>query len=42
MRISALNTSCNLLWSSKTGEEYKSMYDCASLQVCWALRRSLL
>ena len=35
MRISALNTSCNPLWPSKTGEEYKkSMYD-------WASRRSL-
>lgn len=32
MRISALNTSCNPLWPSKTGEEYKkSMYDCATL-----------
>ena len=32
MRISALNTSCNPLWPSKTGEEYKkSMYDCAVL-----------
>ena len=31
MRISALNTSCNPLWPSKTGEEYKkSMYDCAT------------
>lgn len=32
MRISALNTSCNPTWPSKTGEEYaKSMYDCATL-----------
>lgn len=32
MRISALNTSCNPLWPSKTGEKYKkSMYDCATL-----------
>ena len=32
MRISALNTSCNPLWPSATGEEYKkSMYDCATL-----------
>ena len=32
MRISALNTSCNPLWPSKTGEEYaKSMYECATL-----------
>lgn len=32
MRISALNTSCNPLWPSKTGEQYKkSMYDCAEL-----------
>lgn len=32
MRISALNTSCNPLYSSKTGEEYKeSMYACAEL-----------
>ena len=32
MRISALNTSCNPLWPSKTGEEYKkSMYDCDTL-----------
>ena len=32
LRISALNTSCNPLWPSKTGEEYKkSMYDCATL-----------
>ena len=32
MRISALNTSCNPLWPSETGEEYKkSMYDCATL-----------
>ena len=32
MRISALNTSCNPLWPSATGEAYKkSMYDCAEL-----------
>lgn len=32
MRISALNTSCNPLWPSKTGEKCKkSMYDCATL-----------
>lgn len=32
MRISALNTSCNPLWPSATGEEYKkSMYECAEL-----------
>lgn len=32
MRISALNTSCNPLWPSKTGRQYaKSMYDCAEL-----------
>lgn len=32
MRITALNTSCNPLWPSETGEEYaKSMYDCAIL-----------
>ncbi len=32
MRISALNTSCNPLWPSETGEAYKkSMYDCATL-----------
>lgn len=32
MRISALNTSCNPLWPSATGEEYsKSMYDCVLL-----------
>ena len=32
MRISALNTSCNPLWPSATGEEYKkSMYACAEL-----------
>ena len=32
MRISALNTSCNPLWPSETGEEYaKSMYECATL-----------
>lgn len=32
MRISALNTSCNPLWPSATGEEYaKSMYECATL-----------
>lgn len=32
MRISALNTSCNPLWPSETGEQYKkSMYDCAEL-----------
>ena len=32
MRISALNTSCNPLWPSETGKEYKkSMYDCATL-----------
>lgn len=32
MRISALNTSCNPLWPSTTGEKYKqSMYDCAEL-----------
>lgn len=32
MRISALNTSCNPLWPSETGEEYaKSMYECAKL-----------
>ena len=32
MRISALNTSCNPLWPSATGEAYKkSMYDCATL-----------
>ncbi|MBQ8145066.1 MAG: sugar phosphate isomerase/epimerase [Butyricicoccus sp.] len=32
MRISALNTSCNPLWPSRTGEQYKkSMYDCAEL-----------
>ena len=29
MRIAALNTSCNPLWPSETGEEYKrSMYAC--------------
>lgn len=32
MRISALNTSCNPLWPSETGEQYKkSMYECATL-----------
>lgn len=32
MRIAALNTSCNPLWPSDTGEEYKkSMYACAEL-----------
>ena len=32
MRISALNTSCNPLWPSETGKEYKkSMYACAEL-----------
>ncbi|MDR0887058.1 MAG: sugar phosphate isomerase/epimerase [Clostridiales Family XIII bacterium] len=32
MRISALNTSCNPLWPSETGEAYKkSMYDVAEL-----------
>lgn len=32
MRISALNTSCNPLWPSDTGAEYRqSMYDCAEL-----------
>lgn len=32
MRISALNTSCNPLWPSATGEAYKkSMYQCAEL-----------
>lgn len=32
MAISALNTSCNPLWPSETGEIYaKSMYDCATL-----------
>ena len=32
MRIAALNTSCNPLWSSGTGEEYKkSMYACVDL-----------
>lgn len=32
MRISALNTSCNPLWPSETGRQYRdSMYDCAKL-----------
>ena len=32
MRIAALNTSCNPLWPSETGEEYKrSMYACVDL-----------
>lgn len=32
MRISALNTSCNPLWPSETGMQYKqSMYNCAAL-----------
>lgn len=42
MRISALNTSCNPLWPSKTGEEYKKS-PCMTAQrsqVCSALRRS--